>query len=124
VKVKVDTKQLIELVVASKRALLEDYAARKAAYPEQVETYRRALVKALEQELVIAKRGGRLPDRHEHYSRGREVVGVTVDVGVRKPDEPRKPDTKRHDRRLAELRLETRDALLIDRYDREWSGLL
>lgn len=123
-KVKVARRELIQMVQAAKRRLREEHAERAAAYPAELEAYRERVVASLERELAKLRNGGRLPEAYCRYTRSHEVEGVIVDVGVRAPVKPTKPKTDLHDLRLRELRLETREELLVDVRDREWRGVL
>ena len=123
-KVKVTTSTLIELIQERKRRELEDYAAAVERYPEEEARYRDALIEALDRATKAVALGRPLPPAGSHWERGRTTRYVTIPVRVAAPEKPRRPDHRLANQRLRELRLESRETLLVELRDRDWASVL
>lgn len=123
-KVKVSTSVLIEKVAVAKKTTLHEHKEAVDAFPALADEYRAQLVKALDKALRDAKAGKPFPPAESHYWRGNYIDGVIIDLGVKQPTKPAKPDTSRYDKRMKELRLTSATELSVDSHDNEWRGIL
>jgi hypothetical protein len=118
-KIKVDVQTLISRIEKAKDGAVRQYEKDLVKYETQRATWMKRSAEALTTALAALNKGddsGVISDNKYLDGRCRPVVSVPVARGEG-PIKPRKPDTGKHDRDLALLRMTSDETILISTDD-------